>query len=64
MTSCLRQGLDKQTGMVDNFPKTLSTTAGVKHFFEMKTLPKFPLFSQRTLMLSELYGLQSFALNF
>ena len=35
MTSWLRQNSDKQTGMADDFPKTLSKTAGVPkaHFW-------------------------------
>ncbi len=48
---------DKQTGMADNFSKTLSKTAGVpKTLFETKTSPIFSFFSQNTLMLSDPRG--------
>ena len=39
-----RHDSDKQTGMADDFPKTVSKTAGVpKTHFETKTSPRSPL---------------------
>ena len=45
MTSFLRQDSDRETGMADDFSKTLSKTAGVlQALFETRTSPRFPLF--------------------
>ena len=55
VASWLTQDSDKQTGMADDFPKTLPKTDGVlKHILQTKTSPRFPLvLSEHMLMLYE-----------
>ena len=53
----LRQTPDKQTGMADDFPKTLSKTAGVPKTLLLKRKRHLGsiYFSQNTLLLFELF---------